>query len=205
MPEEFKPITPEITPIDEKKQEYKFDAPVSFKKQSGAKSFFSQLILGDMQTITNYVVMDVLLPSIKSTILQIVSIALYGSNSAPAQQNRSSVTSISYRDYYDKKNNPTEQRRYEVFEYDEVARFASISDARFALDMLKEKIAYEGFASVADLYQICKKGTSYVSESYGWPSLEKEAKDYIIYDPADKTYPYWLKLPKPVPRPIKRY
>jgi hypothetical protein len=210
--EELKPVefiegySPEDPKTDNSGGSVELAAPAVIKKKTAGKKLFDKFFLGDLKTIFEYLINDKFIPFVKSSAEDVFHMILYGGRGSGNKPSRrydseydySPITSVSYSDYYDKQNKKRE-RPYEVYEYDEIY-LRTKDDAINVIRMLKEKILYEGCASVLDLYTIVKQSTVYVANYYGWQELPKPAEEYIVYSRGL----YLLRLPKPLPLDRKR-
>ena len=96
-----------ITPVTtEKKVDKVVTGKVVTKKKNGFEKFFTSMIENDLPKVKEYVFSDVLIPSIKKAISDIVrngiDLILYGD----ANRNKSNIvgSKVSYRSYYDNPN-----------------------------------------------------------------------------------------------------
>lgn len=170
---------------------------VRTKKRSEFRKFIDSFIAEDFSTLKTYAVRDVVIPTAKKAISDIISngidIILYGEggrNRRSSGQNR-----VSYRDFYVEGGRPNRpdrsERRGQVADYDDII-FDSRADADAVLDQMIEIVSSYGKISVADMYDIAHVSTNNFSlNNYGWYDLSgcrsvRERDGYV------------LRLPRPV-------
>ena len=138
---------------------------------------------------------DVLIPTIKDTIWDILTntldMFLFNGTKDHRKRGKSSPK-ISYRDYYDSKND--RGRNYEIrdrFDYDDL-EFDSRGEADAVLTGMLETIDQYGVVSVADMYDMADVTAPYTGNRYGWTSL-RNAEVVRVRNA------YIIKLPKAKP------
>lgn len=202
---------PVYTPNSHKyKEEQKNAAPVEKRVQTVVKSpaktkkneirkFADIFISEDVNSVKNYIFMDVLVPAVKKAIYDIVTngidMFLYGGSGK--SKSSSSGAKVSYRNYYDQKNTNSGYRGSENtnhntgFDYDDIV-FNDRGEAEAALQQMQDAIVRYGFVTVADLYDMAGLTAPYTSQKYGWMSVNNvsvvRVRDGCI-----------LKLPKALP------
>lgn len=158
----------------------------------------------DISNVKEYIFMDVLVPAIKKAIFDIVTngidMFLYGS-SGRSKSSSSSGSKVSYRNYYDQKNNhggvnyrssSSESNRFtNGFNYDEL-EFDDRGDAEMVIQQMRDSIEKYGYATIVDLYDMVDLTPPYTSQKYGWTKLH--GAEVIRYHGK-----YRLKLPKAEP------
>ena len=162
---------------------------VKTKKKSGVSKFVSGFIADDAQSIKSYLFKDVVVPTIKKTITDIVDMILYGGKH---KSSRTPAARVSYRSYWD---DPRDTRREPVtvqpYDYDDII-LETRGDAEEVLDQLNSMIDTYKIASVADLYDLVGISGSWTNNKYGWTNL---ANADIIRTRDG----YQLKLPRALP------
>lgn len=152
----------------------------------------------DVSNVKNYIFMDVLVPAIKKAIYDIVTngidMFLYGGNGKG--KSSSPGTKVSYRNYYEQKNNSNYRGSENVrsntgFEYDDI-EFQHRGEAEAALQQMHDTVARYGMVTVADLYDMAGLSAPYTSQKYGWLSVN----GVNVVRTRDG---YVLKLPRAVP------
>lgn len=195
----FKSREPQKTQVEEpRKIEKVVTGNVRVKKKSGIGKFFSSFFTEDAPKIKEFVLSDVIIPSAKKAITDIVTnsihMMMYGSD-ARARNVNNPVTKISYKNYSSYSNNnpgfrqPTARTTYS---YDEII-FANRGEAEMVLDAMYEIIAKYGFVKVADYYDLVGTSGSYTDNNYGWPNLQ--SAQIVRLSNGE----YTIKLPKALP------
>lgn len=160
---------------------------VKTKKKNGILSSF---INDDLQDIKKYIVEDVLIPTIKKTITDVVKNSIdmffYGEVSRP---NRGNSSRISYSAYYDRDREP--RRRRNSLLIDDIV-LESRAEAEEVLDRLDEMIEEFGMASVLNLYDLIGVTAPFTADKYGWTDI-RNATAVRVRDG------YLLKLPRVMP------
>lgn len=183
---------------EKKKVEKVVNGTVKVKKKTALTKFKDVFILEDLSSVASYILKDVVVPSLKKTLDDIITNGahrlLYGENGRTSST--PGAAKISYRSYY---NNPssnipvTESRARSAYSYDDII-LDSRGEAEEVLDRLGELIDTYGMASVADLYDLVGVTGNYTDNNYGWDNLS-DAKPIAVNDG------YMLRLPKA--KPIK--
>ena len=174
--------------VEEKKKVDKIvKGKVKTKKKNGILSSF---INDDLQEIKKYIVEDVLIPTIKKTITDVVKNSIdmffYGEVSRP---NRTNSSRISYSSYYDRDREP--RRRRNDLLIDDIV-LESRAEAEEVLDRLDEMIEEFGMASVLNLYDLIGVTAPFTADKYGWTDI-RNATAVRVRDG------YLLKLPRVMP------
>lgn len=168
---------------------------VKTKKKSG---FFGSFLSGDVADIKDYILQDVLVPSIKNAIEDMVTngISMLLNNGETRKSNRRSSASsrISYRSYYEREESERDRdrsRRNLGYSYDDVI-LDSRAEAEEVIARLDELIDVYGMASVADLYDLVGINGQYTDNKYGWTDV-RSATHVRVRDG------YLLKMPRAKP------
>ena len=160
---------------------------VKTKKKNGILASF---INDDLQDIKKYIVEDVLIPTIKKTITDVVKNSIdmffYGEVS---RSNRSNSSRISYSSYYDRDREPRSRRNSLLI--DDIV-LESRAEAEEVLDRLDEMIEEFGMASVLNLYDLIGVTAPFTADKYGWTDI-RNATAVRVRDG------YLLKLPRVMP------
>ena len=182
-------------PTDEKKMQKRVSKPAKTKKKGELRKIAEEFIVDDVKNIKTYVITDVLIPTIKDTIWDILTntldMFLFNGTKDHRKHGKSSPK-ISYRDYYDSKND--RGRNYEIrdrFDYDDL-EFDSRGEADAVLTGMLETIDQYGVVSVADMYDMADVTAPYTGNRYGWTSL-RNAEVVRVRNA------YIIKLPKAKP------
>ena len=164
------------------------------RKKSEVKKFVNIFVPEDVENVKSYILIDVIVPGIKSAIADAVSIMLFGEAGRLGVRNGKG-SRASYQRYYDDRRDDRRDygrpRAAAGFEYDDIV-FENRGDANLVLDQLESAIDTYGIVSVADLYDLagitCR---SYTATKYGWTDI-RAAKVVRIPDG------YILQLPRTV-------
>lgn len=168
----------EIEKTPEKKVEKIITSEVKTKKQSGFKRFADSFINSDISDVKSYLLTDVFLPALKSTVSDMVSngidMLLYGesrhSSRSGSSGNKVNYTSYSYkgtRNASQKNERPIVKERYN---YDDVI-LGTRGEAEDVLGHLQDICEEYGMVSIADLYDLVGLPTSWSDNKYGWYNL----------------------------------
>ena len=194
--EEQKNVAPNPT---EKRVQKVVKDPAKTKKNE-IRKIADIFISEDVANVKSYIFMDVLVPAIKKAIYDIVTngidMFLYG-GTGKNKAGSGSTSKVSYRSYYDQKNNNNGYRGSENaqprngFEYDDI-EFSNRGEAEAALQQMRDAIGRYGIVTVADLYDMAGLTAPYTSQKYGWMSVN----GVNVVRTRDG---YILKLPRAVP------
>lgn len=174
-------------PVEQKKLEKVVVGQVRTKKKSGVGKFLSGFIADDAQSIKSYLFKDVVVPTIKKTITDIVDMILYGGTS----KRKSTASRVSYRSYYDDPRDSRRETRTPGYSYDDII-LETRGDAEEVLDQLNDLIDTYKIASVADLYDLVGISGNYTDNKYGWTNLSNA-------DVVRTRDGFALKLPRALP------
>lgn len=167
-------------------------------------------IFGDhMQDIGSYVVWDVLIPTMKSTVSEIISngieMILYGdSGSSPTRRRRGisrerDRSYVSYNRMYDDRprrssqsqGKPKSSRNKSRHQFNDIT-IETKPEAEEVLTVLVEAIDMYDVCTVADLYEAVGLPTDFTDHKWGWDNLSSA---YVKRD----RFGYSLVMPKPEP------
>lgn len=168
--------------------------PVRPRKKSELQKVADSFISEDVSNIKQYILMDVLIPSIKRAVSEIVTnginMLLYGE--AGRTEKKSNASKISYRSYYNSQepSRPT-SRTGSVYDYDEYT-ITNRGEAEEVLSSLEDMIDRYGTASVADFYELLGVSCNFTDYNYGWSDL-RNARVVSVRDG------YVIKFPKAMP------
>lgn len=181
----------EQSKAEEKKIGKVVSGNVKTRKKSEMSKFKDSIFAEDVNSVKSYLFMDVLVPTIKKAIFEIVTngvdMMLYGE---VRDKKRSSVSQVSYRDY--SKNEKSYSTRSSGFDLDDIV-FDSRGDAEAVLDMMTDVLKDYGIVSVAELYDMIGKTAPFTANRWGWTSIR--TAEAVRGRGGD----YYLKLPKPRP------
>ena len=182
--------------VSKKKVEKVISGTVKTKKKNEIKKFADIFISEDAGNVKSYILMDVLIPAIKKAIDDIftngIRMLLWGDKEKSSGS--SAASRLSYRSYYDKKDNQRESSNFSsrsLYNYDDII-FDNRGEAEEVLSRMDELISTYNVASVADLYDLVGITGNYTDYRYGWTDI-RSASVVRIRDG------YIIKLPKALP------
>ena len=183
---------------ERKKVEKVIKGTVKTKKKSEIRKFADIFVAEDANTVKSYLIQDLLIPSIKNTILDLIiegaTILFKGEPGRNRKSGSSSVDYVSYRHYADR--NRRDEHKYSgsrsSYGYDDIV-LDSRGEAERVLTCMDELIETYGFVTVADLYDLVGKSCNYTDNKYGWTNL-RSAEPVRV-----RGGDYMLRLPKAYP------
>lgn len=170
---EYKPNSNKYKTEQRKKQEKVVHGKVRRKKKSEVRKWKDTFISKDAEDVKSYIIMDVIVPTIKNTILDVVSMCLFG-DTAKRSKNHNTV---SYnRDYSSASQSGRTNRRNATssrYDFDDII-FDSRGEAEDVLDHMGEIMdAYNGVVTVADFYDLAGVTGTWTDNNYGWTNLSR--------------------------------
>lgn len=178
---------------ERKKIERVVNGPVKIKQKGELQKIADAFTPKDRSDITSYFIWDVLVPTAKKAIVDIVCMCLNIDD--PGFKRKSTPSKVSYRDYYDKGNTRRtagDPRHASRFDYEDII-IPTRGEAEAVLAQMDDIIDRYTFVSVLDLYDVCGlDAPPYTSDKYGWTDL-RTARVVPIRDG------YLLKLPRALP------
>lgn len=184
--------------VPEKKVEKVVNGPVKVKKKNEVSKLKDVFISEDATNVKSYVIMDVIVPTIQKAIVDIVSdgIRMIFGQGRDSSRSRSSDGHVSYRSYYDKRDDErmygrSSSRTRGSYSYDDII-FDSRGEAERVLERMEDLLAQYKLVTVADLYEMVDVPGEWTDNKYGWTSL-RTAEAVRVRDG------YMLKLPKAFP------
>lgn len=176
-------------PMEDKKIEKVVTGTVKQRKKTGLSRAASTFMPGDVDSVKSYILMDVLVPSIKRAISDIVcnGINMLLGEPTRGKGGNSIGAKVSYRQYY---RDPDERRDYArpraqaQYSYDDIV-FDNRGDAEEVLYRMEELLERFDVVSVADLFDMAGISCNYTDNKYGWTDLrsahvERVRDGYII-------------------------
>lgn len=144
---------------------------------STGKQLKEAMVVTDGDTVKSYVLLDVLVPTLKDAVVSVVTgviqLLAYGDARSTGHVSKSSASYVNYNDYSNQKS--PRNRRQTVHGRGGVAiddvLFASETEARSVLDSLVDLTMQYGEARVADYYELSGVDYSYTDNGYGWSEL----------------------------------
>ena len=163
------------------------------KKTNNVRKLTDIFISEDVKNVKSYVVMDVLVPSIKKAVSDIVTnginMILYGESGG--RKSNSNATYVSYNKYSDRDRRPATDQARTAYSYDDIV-LETRGEAEEVLSRMDELIDAYGVVSVADLYDLVGISCNYTDAKYGWFNI-RSAEAVRVRDG------YVLRLPRAVP------
>lgn len=155
----------------EKKVDRVVQSEVKVKKKGFLSKMREALISDDSASVKSYIFNDVLIPSFKKAVSDIITngidIILYGE---ARHSSKSSGSRVSYTKYYDSSRDERYSSRRSDYSYNDII-VPSRAEAERVLDVLDETISAYGVASVADFYDTVGVTGQYIDNNFGWKSL----------------------------------
>lgn len=153
----------------------KKDAVVSTKKPLGDK-FKELFIPEDVKDVKSYVVMDVIIPGIKNTVLDVLEMMFFGEIRGRKKKSYydGGKERVSYNSYYRSDSSRGSSRsRDRRDDRDDKVDYRNIvlrnrGDAEEVVDRMHKRIKEFGAASVADLLDLIDVSGRYTDNNWGW-------------------------------------
>lgn len=158
------------------------DQVVSTKKPLG-KKFTETFMTEDVHDVKSWLVMDVLIPGIKNTVLDVLSMMFFGeigSRNRSGHSRRDRDDRTNYSSYYHRSSSSRRDQNYsrrrdrdDRYDSDNRVDFRNIvlrnrDDAERVICALRDRIRDYGSASVADLLDLIDVAGRYTDNNYGW-------------------------------------
>lgn len=184
------------------------DQVVSTKKPLGkklAETFGTE----DTKDVKQWLLLDVIIPGIKNTILDMLSMMFFGevdTRSRRDRRRRRDDDRVNYSSYYrgssdrrDREDSRSRRRRSreDYYDSDDRVDFRNIvlrerSDAERVISEMRDRIRKDGAASVADLLDLIDVPGRYTDNNYGWDDerdigIRRVSSGYLI-DVAEPRY-----------------
>lgn len=180
---------------EKKKVEKVVTGKVITKKKSELSKVRDVFLSEDIHNVKTYILMDVLVPTIKKAISDIVrdgvDMLLYGESGKKKSSSNSSY--VSYRDYSrnDERRYSSSTRTTSRYNLDEIV-LGTRGEAEQVIQSMDDLIDNYGIVSVADLFDLVGVTSEYTDNRYGWTSV-RSAEPVRVKDG------YIIRLPKPIP------
>ena len=180
----------------QKKIEKVVSGSVTVKKKSALAKMRDMFIAEDANKVGNYILLDVLVPSVKRAIVDVIKSSadmIFGTTGSKSSNSSTkySYGGMPYVSYssVNKRPEPTVARsQYEIGDI----IFENRPDAEEVLSQMDELISVYGQASVADLCESVGTPYEYSANKYGWKNLHDAV-------PIKTPHGYSLRLPRPIP------
>lgn len=173
---------------------------VKTKKKNEIRKFTDIFVAGDLASVGDYIMYDIVVPNVKRLIEDIsvsgIRMFLHGKDGAKYSDRGSGMPKISYRSYYEDKqssrsSNNDDYRTRGRFDYDDLV-FDSRGDAEVVLTQMDEMLDRFKVVTVLDMYDAAGVTAPYTADKYGWTDLH-EAKIVPVRNG------YVIKLPRAFP------
>lgn len=166
----------------EKRTEKIVQGNVRRKKKSEVSKLKDEFISEYVEDVKSYIWMDVVVPTIKNTIADVVNMFLFGDTSKRSKNHHT----VSYNSYSSGKSGSNNRRvvsnRYNFDDY----YFDSRGEAEEVLDRMDELIDAYGAATVGDFYDMIGITGKYTDNNYGWTNISRASvrrtRDGFIID-----------------------
>jgi hypothetical protein len=180
------------------------------KKVEKKPESFKDMFKANSSSIKEYIIMDILIPTAKRTISEIVGSSsdilvdtidtiLFGEKRSRGRR-RSGSGRTSYYKYYDDRDRDRGRdrdrdrpARVRGYEFDDII-LETRREAEEVLDRMEDLIDTYKIVSVADLYDLVGISGNYTDNKYGWSNLRSARVESLRYGDG-----YILKLPKALP------
>lgn len=163
-----------ISPVVNREQVVSTKKPLS-------KKFAEIFMTEDTQNVKSWLLMDVIIPGVKNTILDILSMMFFGElESRSRRRRRDRDDRVNYNSYYrggsDRRDDRVSYRRRDRddrYDSDDRVDFRNIilrhrDDAERVINAMRDRIRDDGSASVADLLDLIDVAGRYTDNNYGW-------------------------------------
>ena len=185
----------------EKKVEKVVSGGATSIKKSGVRKTMDNFVANDLASIKDYVVHDVMIPTIKNTVWDIFTNALdivlfKGEGRIGGRKSGDRTATRNYVNYNrmsdSRSTHRSNEQRRNAFSFDDIL-FDTKADAEEVLYHLNSAIAEYRIATVADLYDLAGITGEYTYQDYGWTNLSN-AKTVRVRDGR-----YVIDLPRALP------
>lgn len=177
----------------EKRVDKIVNGTVTTKPKTAGNKLKSMFFADDLDNMKDYILEDLVIPTMKNTFLDIVSTILGNGGVTNRRPVPGAKVSYPYRKHYDDaRRDPIEARHRDTYDYDDVI-FDDRGDAERVLYCMEEVLATEDFVRVGDYYDFAEQRGNYTNYNYGWSDLYG-SRVVRTYDGR-----YTIKLPRPVP------
>ena len=161
--------------VPQRRAEKVITGGVTQRRKSGIDKLGSIFLAGDVEDVKEYIIEDVLIPTIKRAFYDIIcnGMGMMLGERNPNKGNQSSR--VSYRSYYDrpderKSRNNSNQSRLNYGYKDLI--FDNRGDAEVVLEQMFELLDRYDAVSIADLFDLVGESSNYTDNKYGWTNLE---------------------------------
>lgn len=163
-------------PVDEKRAEKVVHGKVKVKKNN-ARKLTDMFISEDVSNVKNYIIMDVIVPSIKKALYELVvgalDMTLYGGKSGGSK--RPVADKVSYNTDYSRASTRYDHsygvnRTATGYSYDDIL-LETRGEAEAVLQGMDDIMETYDMVRVADLYELVGITGEYTDNKYGWTNI----------------------------------
>lgn len=174
----------------DKKIEKVVKGTVKKKRKSEVTKFKDTFISEDINSVKSYILLDVLVPSIKKALSDIVKdgidMILYGDK----QGSRNNSSHVPYRNY-SSNSRPSNHATRTNYDFADLV-FDTRSEAENVLSNMDELMDRYGAVAVADMYDLAGVTCNYTDYKYGWTNISSAQ---VVHGRDG----YIIKMPRVVP------
>ena len=167
------------------------------KKENRVRKLTDIFISEDVTNVKDYILMDVIIPSVKKAVYDLIvgtlDMSLYGGRGSGGK--RPTADKVSYRDYNSVSRR--DDRSYDRtrtnsgYSYDDIV-IDTRGEAEAVLSRMDEVMEEYGIVRVADLYDLVGVTGDYTDNNYGWTNI-RNAKIVRVRDG------YKIDMPRALP------
>ena len=163
-------------------------------KKNEMRKLTDVFISEDIVNVKSYILMDVLVPSIKKAIYDIVvnslDMSLFGGR---GNGRRSTADKVSYRDYgsASRRDDRGSNRTTSGYSYDDIV-LETRGEAEAVLSRMDELMEEYQIVRVADLYDLVGITGEYTDNNYGWTNIRNASVERVRDG-------YKIKMPRALP------
>lgn len=179
--------------IKKPKMEKVVSGKVTTRKKSELSKLARFFVPEDTENVKSYIIMDVIIPSIKKALTDTLDAILYPGGGKPNAR-KTTASKISYSGFYAEPEDryrsiPRDRSPFDL----EYVTFETKGDAKAVLNVMDEAISVYGVVSVGDFYDLANVSTTnHAINKYGWTNI-RNAEVVRVKDG------WIIKLPKPMP------
>jgi len=161
------------------------------KKKTGFNKLADIFISEDVGNVKEYVVQDIVVPTIKKGLMGALDMILNGGSGYSSDRRRSD-SRVTYRKFYDE---PRDRHRPRVssdrFDYATIS-YTTRGEAEAVYAQMLDALDTYGLVTVSDMYDMSRLVPPHTSNKYGWFSLPEKA---VVRSQGE----YILDIPKAEP------
>ena len=154
------------------------------KRKSLGKKFAETFLGDDIESVSSYILHDVIIPAAKNMMSDTVSngieMLLFGQVKGSRTRRDGSKSHVSYSSYYDRDKKPTRPsaRNTSRHNFDDII-LETRGEAEEVLSHLVDLTEDYGMASVADLYDLVGITSNFTDNKYGWDNLSSASVNRV--------------------------